>query len=79
MTTSRRGLVGDDWLVWLRDALLRNAKRASGLPNKEDVKQGLITYKIAAPPLTWRKGIRARKFAITPCRSPLRISLGRPV
>ncbi len=21
---------GDDWLVWLRDALLRNAKRASG-------------------------------------------------
>ena len=24
------GKAGDDWLVWLRDALLRNAKRASG-------------------------------------------------
>ena len=31
---------GDDWLVWLRDALLRNAEEHLGLPNKEDVKQG---------------------------------------
>ncbi len=38
----------DDRLVWLRDAMLRHTERAPGLPNKEDVKQGPITYKIAA-------------------------------
>ncbi|MGC6746066.1 hypothetical protein ACP0HM_25280 [Escherichia coli] len=32
--------------------------------------RGLITYKIAAHAADWRKGIRARKFAITPCRKP---------
>jgi phosphomethylpyrimidine synthase len=30
---------GDDWLVRLRDALLRYAERTSRLPNKKDVKK----------------------------------------
>ena len=35
-------------MVWLRDALLCNSEEHLGLPNKEDVKEGVITYKIAA-------------------------------
>ena len=52
-------------------------KEHLGLPNKEDVKQGLITYKIAAHAADLAKGIRARKFAITPCRKPASNFAGR--
>ena len=39
---------------------LRNAKRASGFANKEDVKQGLITYKIVAHAADLAKGASGR-------------------
>jgi len=37
-----------DWLVWGLDAVLRDTQGASGLPNLEDVRAGIIAYKIAA-------------------------------
>ncbi|XPE57967.1 phosphomethylpyrimidine synthase ThiC [Shigella flexneri] len=43
-------------------------KEHLGLPNKEDVKQGLITYKIAADAADLAKRHPARRSAITPCR-----------
>jgi len=46
MTTLRQQL-GAGWVVW-HNALLRDAKRTLGLPNAEDVRNGLIAYKIAA-------------------------------
>lgn len=39
-------------------------KEHLGLPNKEDVKTGLITYKLAAHAADLAKGIRERKFVI---------------
>jgi len=48
-------LRGHDWLVWHRDALL-SRRRHLGLPNKKDVKNGVIAYKIAATPPTSPKG-----------------------
>ena len=39
---------GDGRLAWHGDALLRDAQGAPGLPNAEDVREGLIAYKIAA-------------------------------
>ncbi len=64
--------IGAAMIGWFGCAMLCyvTPKEHLGLPNKEDVKQGLITYKIAAHAADWRKGIRARKFAITPCRKP---------
>jgi phosphomethylpyrimidine synthase len=44
---------GDDWLVRLCNAVLCNAN--IGLPNK-DVKDGVITYKIAAHAADLAKG-----------------------
>ena len=40
-------------------------------PIKEDVKQGLITYKIAAHAADLAKGHPALKFQITPCLKPV--------
>ncbi len=64
--------IGAAMIGWFGCAMLCyvTPKEHLGLPNKEDVKQGLITYKIAAHAADRRKGIRARKFAITPCRKP---------
>jgi len=47
---------GDDWLVWLRDALLRHAQGTPRLPDKKDVKDGVIAYKIAPTPPNLAKG-----------------------
>ena len=79
MTTLPQGLVPPYWLVRLCHAVLRNAKEHLGLPNKEDVKEGLITYKIAAHAGDLAKGIRVHKFATMHCQSALRISLARPI
>ena len=45
-----------DWLVRLRDALLCDAKEHLGLPDRNDVKVGVITYKIAAHASDLAKG-----------------------
>jgi phosphomethylpyrimidine synthase len=47
---------GDDRLVRLCHALLRDAEEHLGLPNKDDVKTGIITYKIAAHAADLAKG-----------------------
>ena len=33
---------GADWLVWHGDAVLRHPERTPGLPNKDDVKEGIM-------------------------------------
>lgn len=64
--------IGAAMIGWFGCAMLCyvTPKEHLGLPNKEDVKQGLITYKIAAHAADLAKGHPARKFAITPCRKP---------
>jgi phosphomethylpyrimidine synthase len=47
---------GDDRLVRHGDALLRHAEGAPGLPDKDDVKDGIIAYKIAAHAADLAKG-----------------------
>jgi phosphomethylpyrimidine synthase len=47
-------------------------KEHLGLPNKHDVRDGMITYKIAAHAADLAKGIPARRCATT--RSPRRVS-----
>lgn len=51
--------IGAAMIGWFGCAMLCyvTPKEHLGLPNKEDVKQGLITYKIAAHAADWRKGI----------------------
>lgn len=43
-------------MVWYSNALLCNPKEHLGLPNKEDVREGVITYKIAAHAADLAKG-----------------------
>ncbi len=64
--------IGAAMIGWFGCAMLCyvTPKEHLGLPSKEDVKQGLSPIRLPPTPLTWRKGIRARKFAITPCRKP---------
>ncbi len=52
--------IGAAMIGWFGCAMLCyvTPKEHLGLPNKEDVKQGLITYKIAAHAADRRKGIR---------------------
>ena len=56
---------GDDWLVRHRDAVLRHAQGAPGLPDKDDVKDGIIAYKIAAHAADSPRGIRAHRAGTT--------------
>jgi phosphomethylpyrimidine synthase len=71
---------GADRLVRHRDALLRDAQGAPGLPDKDDVKDGIITYKIAAHAADLAKGhpgrADPRQRAL---EGALRVPLGRPV
>ncbi len=64
--------IGAAMIGWFGCAMLCyvTPKEHLGLPNKEDVKQGLSPIRLPLTPPTRRKGIRARKFAITPCRKP---------
>ena len=52
--------IGAAMMGWYGVALLCyvTPKEHLGLPNKEDVKQGIIAYKIAAHAAIWRKDIR---------------------
>lgn len=49
--------IGAAMIGWYGCAMLCyvTPKEHLGLPNKEDVKQGLIAYKIAAMPLIWQR------------------------
>jgi phosphomethylpyrimidine synthase len=46
----------NDWMVRMRNVVLRHPKEHLGLPNKKDVKDGVITYKIAAHAADLAKG-----------------------
>jgi len=50
-------------------------KEHLGLPNKQDVREGIVTYKIAAHALIWQKVILARKHVTTHVQSTFWISL----
>ncbi len=56
-------------------------KEHLGLPDKEDVREGIITYKIAAHGADLaKKACRAHKYAITPyLRHALSPTLGRSI
>lgn len=58
--------IGAAMIGWFGCAMLCyvTPKEHLGLPNKEDVKTGLITYKLAAHAADLAKGIRERKFVI---------------
>ena len=61
---------GDDRLVRHRHALLRDPKEHLGLPDKDDVKDGIITYKLAAHAADLAKGpSRRRRSATTPSKA----------
>ena len=66
---------GDDRLVRHRDAVLRDAQGHLGLPDREDVKEGIIAYKIAAHAADVAKGhpgARARDDALSKARFEFR-------
>lgn len=71
--------IGAAMIGWFGCAMLCyvTPKEHLGLPNKEDVKQGLITYKIAAHAADLAKGHPARRSAITPCRKRASNSAGK--
>ena len=69
---------GDDRLVRHRDALLRDAQGAPGpARTSDDVKQGVIAYKIAAHAADLAKGHPRRPGGTTPCPRPASSSAGR--
>ncbi len=63
--------IGAAMIGWFGCAMLCyvTPKEHLGLPNKEDVKQGLITYKIAAHAADLAKGHPGRRSATTRCRA----------
>jgi phosphomethylpyrimidine synthase len=73
--------IGAAMIGWFGCAMLCyvTPKEHLGLPNKDDVKTGIITYKIAAHAADLAKGHPARRFATTPEQGALRVPLGRPV
>ena len=62
--------IGAAMIGWYGTAMLCyvTPKEHLGLPNKKDVKDGIIAYKIAAHAADLAKGIPARSCAITLCR-----------
>jgi phosphomethylpyrimidine synthase len=74
--------IGAAMIGWYGCAMLCyvTPKEHLGLPNKEDVKAGVITYKLAAHAADLAKGhpgAQYRDNALS--QSPLRVPLGRPV
>ena len=65
----------DDRLVWLCHVVLRHTKEHLGLPDREDVKEGVMAYKIAAHAADLAKGhpgAQARDNAISQARFEFR-------
>jgi hypothetical protein len=58
-------------------ALLRHPKEHLGLPDREDVKHGVIAYKIAAHAADLAKGHPGAQAGTTPCPRPASSSAGR--
>lgn len=52
-------------------------KEHLGLPDREDVREGVVTYKLAAHAADIAKGIPARRCATMPCRRLGSSSAGR--
>jgi phosphomethylpyrimidine synthase len=59
---------GHDRLVRNRDVVLRDAQGAPGAAQSQDVKDGVIAYKIAAHAADLAKGHPGRRSATTRCR-----------
>ena len=71
--------IGAAMIGWFGCAMLCyvTPKEHLGLPNRDDVKVGVITYKIAAHAADLAKGHPAAQLATTRCRVPASISAGR--
>ena len=71
--------IGAAMIGWFGCAMLCyvTPKEHLGLPNKDDVKTGIITYKIAAHAADLAKVIRARRSATTRCPRRASSSAGR--
>ncbi len=69
--------IGAAMIRWSGTATLSDArpKEHLDLPNRKDVKDGVIAYKIAAMPPIWRRDIRRRNFVRRPVPCPLRVPL----
>ncbi|VVM27210.1 Hydroxymethylpyrimidine phosphate synthase ThiC (EC [uncultured Gammaproteobacteria bacterium] len=62
--------IGAAQIGWYGCAMLCyvTPKEHLGLPNQDDVKQGIIAYKIAAHAADLAKGIQGHKFVIMLCQ-----------
>ncbi len=71
--------IGAAMIGWYGTAMLCyvTPKEHLGLPNRDDVKTGVITYKIAAHAADLAKGHPAAQSGTTPCRGPGSTSAGR--
>jgi phosphomethylpyrimidine synthase len=71
--------IGAAMIGWFGYAMLCyvTPKEHLGLPNRDDVKEGVITYKIAAHASDLAKGHPAAQLATTGCRAPASTSAGR--
>jgi len=59
-------------VAWASMLCYVTPKEHLGLPNKEDVKQGIIAYKIAAHAADlWRGTGRGRGIGMMSCRGPV--------
>ena len=54
-------------------------KEHLGLPDRKDVKDGVIAYKIAAHAADWRRAIRGHSSVTSAVHRPVRIPVDRPV
>ena len=73
--------IGAAMIGWFGCAMLCyvTPKEHLGLPNKDDVKTGIITYKIAAHAADLPKATRRTNPRQRPVQGALRVPLGRPV
>jgi len=70
--------IGTAMISWVRAARATDCamlcyvtpKEHLGLPNKKDVKDGVIPTNLPPTPPTWRKDIRARSIGTTPSPKP---------
>jgi phosphomethylpyrimidine synthase len=71
--------IGAAMIGWYGTAMLCyvTPKEHLGLPNRDDVKAGVIAYKIAAHAPTWPRATRARRRGTTRCRRRGSSSAGR--
>jgi phosphomethylpyrimidine synthase len=73
--------IGAAMIGWFGTAMLCyvTPKEHLGLPDRDDVKVGVVTYKLAAHAADLAKGHPAAKCATMRCQGALRIPLARPV